>query len=660
MNVGSRLGTGAIVLLPGALTVYLSFNAGGFFPDTTAFAAILLAGALIARISLAATPFAGFSRPFAVAAGALALFAGWTLASAAWSDAPGRALVEFDRALLYLLAIVLFGSLPRSTDRARTMLWGLAAGIVVVSAAGLVTRLLPDVWPISETIADNRLSYPLTYWNSLGLLSAIGAVLCFHLTSNTSEPRAARVLGAAAIPLLATTVLFTFSRGAIAAGAVGLVAYVAIARPRALVSALIAAGPPAAVALVAAYHADLLATLDPTSTRAVAQGHDLALVVALCIAAAAALRGLLLLLDARLLPRDPRRRSLARPAVVVPVAAMLLLAIALDLPGAVGRQYDQFVQTGNVGNSADLRSRLTDPANNGRLDEWDVALDGFAKAPAIGQGAGTYQVQWAEHRPIVLSVRDGHSLYLEVLNELGLVGMALLLIAVLSILGALAVRARGADRTLYAALLAGGLVWGLHAGIDWDWEMPAVTLWLVAAGGAALAATAGGSRLVRPPHPVVRCAAAVACFVLAVVPALVMVSEARLDSSVTAFERGDCAGSVRAADSARAALAQRPQPYEMIGYCRLQQGRIAEGIAELERAAERDPRNWEYRYELAVARGAAGLDPRPDAHLAKALNPLDSEVNDAVRRFRTSDRVTWKRQARSLLRGASPFYLSDR
>src|SRR6266545_1453148 len=137
MNAGSRLANGALVLLPGALTVYLSFNAGGFFPNTDAFVAILLAAALIVRVSLASAPFAGFSRPLAIAAGCFALYAGWTLLSGAWSNAPGRALLEFDRALIYLLALVLFGSLPRSTPRVRMMLWGLALGIVVVGVAGL-------------------------------------------------------------------------------------------------------------------------------------------------------------------------------------------------------------------------------------------------------------------------------------------------------------------------------------------------------------------------------------------------------------------------------------------------------------------------------------------------------------------------------------------
>ena len=134
------------------------------------------------------------------------------------------------------------------------------------------------------------------------------------------------MLGAAAVPLLVTTLYFTFSRGAIAAGIVGLVAYVAIARPRALLSGLLATGPAAAIAVVVAYDADLLATANPTRPAAVDQGQDVALVVALCVVGAAAVRALLLKLDPSIRLRwDPveasrrllaggRGRSRGRPA----------------------------------------------------------------------------------------------------------------------------------------------------------------------------------------------------------------------------------------------------------------------------------------------------------------------------------------------------------
>src|SRR5205823_4251055 len=98
------------------------------------------------------------------------------------------------------------------------------------------------------------------------------------------------------------------------------------------------------------------------------------------------------------------------------------------------------------------------------------------------------------------------------------------------------------------------------------------------------------------------------CFGIAIVPGLVMASQTRLDQSATAYARGDCAAAVRAADSARSVLSQQPQPYEIAAYCRLRQGRGREAVGALERAVGLDPRNWEYRYGLAVARGATGLD----------------------------------------------------
>ena len=56
----------ALFALAPALIVYLSFNAGGFFPSAPGFAAIVFALALILRTTLAARPFEGFSRTLAV------------------------------------------------------------------------------------------------------------------------------------------------------------------------------------------------------------------------------------------------------------------------------------------------------------------------------------------------------------------------------------------------------------------------------------------------------------------------------------------------------------------------------------------------------------------------------------------------------------------
>ena len=72
-------------------------------------------------------------------------------------------------------------------------------------------------------------------------------------------------------------------------------------------------------------------------------------------------------------------------------------------------------------------------------------------------------------------MRDTHSLEFEVAAELGLVG----LLALALMCGGVAVTARRAlarHGPLAAGAAAALVVWFLHASIDWDWEMPAVTL----------------------------------------------------------------------------------------------------------------------------------------------------------------------------------------
>jgi hypothetical protein len=68
----------------------------------------------------------------------------------------------------------------------------------------------------------------------------------------------------------------------------------------------------------------------------------------------------------------------------------------------------------------------------------------------------------------------------------------------------------------------------------------------------------------------------------------------------------------------------------------------------MRRAVDRDPRNWEYRYGLALVRGSAGLDPRAPAREALRLNPNEPRAREAVRRFRTDEPRRWRREARRL------------
>src|SRR5436305_8168532 len=95
MPMLARLGNGALSLLPGALTVYISFNGGGFFAGTPALMAVIVSAILILCILLAPDPFAALHWRLALAAGAFGLFALWALVSSGWSHSPARPLLAF-------------------------------------------------------------------------------------------------------------------------------------------------------------------------------------------------------------------------------------------------------------------------------------------------------------------------------------------------------------------------------------------------------------------------------------------------------------------------------------------------------------------------------------------------------------------------------------
>jgi len=206
------------------------------------------------------------------------------------------------------------------------------------------------------------------------------------------------------------------------------------------------------------------------------------------------------------------------------------------------------------------------------------------------------------------------------------------------------VRTRGRERPLYAAIFALTLMWALHAVVDWDWELPVVTLWLFAAGGAALASPPGPF-VVRLP-PALRGGLVAGCVVLGLTPALVAVSQTRLVESVEAYEQGRCDDAAAAARSSISALGNRPEPYEILAYCNTRSGRYRQSMAMMGEAIERDPENWEYRYGLALVRAAAGRNPRRPLGQARKLNPRASILSLAEKRFRTRDPRRWRRAAR--------------
>jgi hypothetical protein len=191
---------------------------------------------------------------------------------------------------------------------------------------------------------------------------------------------------------------------------------------------------------------------------------------------------------------------------------------------------------------------------------------------------------------------------------------------------------RGPNRMVYAALFAAGVAWAIHAGVDWDWEMPAVTAWFFAIGGTALA----GRAAKRPPTPMGdrgRIPIAAALLVVAVTPALLMLSQYRLQSAARSFDKGSCRAATHDAVSSINVLANRPQPYQIVGYCDLDSGRVQEAVAAMKKAVEQEPRSWEYHFGLAIAQGYAGTDPRPEMAVAARMNPREDLVKQGTSEY---------------------------
>jgi hypothetical protein len=278
------------------------------------------------------------------------------------------------------------------------------------------------------------------------------------------------------VPLLLGTYL-TYARGALAALALGMVVLLALApagREQLRAIVLIVAGGGVAALLASNLHG--IKSLELGQEGNTQDGLImLGVLVALsALVAIAVLRAPRLRLPAFELPVSRPRLVLATSVLVV-VAAGVTVAAFDGKPNVTSPQ-----------NSAD-------PARLGSVDTnryryWEVALRSFADNPIAGLGSGGFAVAWLKEKDRVDKSGDAHSLYLETAAELGVVGLALLSMF-LGGVAAAAMKLARIDRGAATGVLAGLCAWACHAGLDWDWEMPATTLPALLLAAAAIAWT---------------------------------------------------------------------------------------------------------------------------------------------------------------------------
>jgi len=238
--------------------------------------------------------------------------------------------------------------------------------------------------------------------------------------------------------------------------------------------------------------------------------------------------------------------------------------------------------------------------------------------PWLGSGGGSYGRYWLQERSGDLPARDAHSLELETLAELGPLGLALLLgaLAVPLVAG---VRARG--HPLAPAALGAYVAFLVHSAVDWDWEVPVVTL-------AGLACAAALLLIARPETPAFRApAGSVALVAILGAAAFVgLVGNRSLDAASDLLDLGRYESAESEAERAARWAPWSSEPWRLRGEAELAAGEIVQARATFREGLSRDARSWELWLDLGLASDGHAAR-RAFAHAA-ALNPHSPELRE--------------------------------
>jgi hypothetical protein len=632
---------GTVLLVAVAYTALTLAN-GGSSQRLTAAATIgvwlaVAAGALARAWSLRSVPRA------AVASGAcLAGLGVLTALSMIWADDAGRAFVAFVRATGYLgLFTLVVLSLPKSGMRA--WLAGLALGLTVVSALSLGSRFDPSLLGTGDhnlgaalPAAQGRLSYPIGYWNGLAACLAAQSLLLVWFGARAAT-RLWRAVAVGLLPLPVLALYLTSSRGGFAAVVAGGLVLLVVERERVVLLAGAALGAAGGAALIV-FANPRGAFIDGLANQAARdQGLEVGLVTLLCVVVVGAIR---YLLDGPLLELGRRRVPwrIAAPALV----AVALVTVVLIDPEA---------HVHDAHNTGPGSGHLLSAGGSNRSRYWEAAVDAFASKPVTGIGAGNYVLYWNAHPEMALPVVNAHSLYLEMLAELGVVGLLLVLgfLAIAAVAGWKARRGNPEAAAALAVLAAGALT----AGLEWTWQIPAAFIPALAAVGLLTAAPsealAGGALRIREGSS---SAFGLGIAIIAIAwasiwaAAIVLITDLKLDASQSAAARGDLAA---AADNARDAASVQPwspEPRLQLALIDELAGDLKAGRAEAGLAIDRasgDWRPWAVAARIDARRGrlpAAGVELFSAAQRSPVplpnefVNPVEHEAHQERRKPR--------------------------
>ena len=518
-----------------------------------------------------------------------------------------------------------------SRSAAAWLFGGIVAGGIAVGLWVLVSMLSGH-----DVFVAGRLHEPLGYINGQGSFFVLMLWICLGAAESRARPIASG-LGMAGGVLFAGLGVLSQSRGVGLAmlGSALVVLAVLPGRVRRF----------GAILLVAAFVAVAWSTLtgvfgaaDAAAARDAAHSAALAILVGAIVLGVAWGVACGAVASTRPGPGAVRlnRACAALAAAVVAIGLAGAVVKAGPLKSKVRTQWHAFTHLDPAGqpSATAARTRLLSGGGN-RYEYWRVAFDSWRAAPVAGNGEGSYASTWYRKRRITESIRQPHSLALEVAGGTGLLGLAGLAVALAGVgLGAARrrrdVHASALARALVVAAVGTFATWAIHTQVDWMHLLPGVT-GIGLAGGAWLAATRGdGSG--RVPWAV-RGVLLLLVFVATVLVVRQGIADHERDTARNDLPRAPAA----ALDEARRSLdfdgtSVESRWIEAAALARFHAAAPSDAV--LHEAAREEPDNfvtWTLIGDLATRRHRR-REALAAYRRASALNPLDAGLRASVRR----------------------------
>jgi hypothetical protein len=624
---------------------WLAYEDGGSGLTARSVLAIGAWWALIIGVGFGLLPRARVDRAVIVVAALLAALAVHTFASTFWASDPAGAFNEFNRVALYL---GLFLLVSLSVRRHELGWWadGLALGLSAVGAVALVSRLFPDLFSsrgLPEFLPNTatRLSFPVGYWNGLAFLMAMTLPFCLR-GALTAQTRLRRSLAIFPAPILAAVIYLTSSRGGVAAAIVAAVVFLAATNRRwEAAGALLAAGLGAGAAIAVLVPRTELVNGPLDSSTAHAQGRVAALLILVSCVVAVAAYGL-----GTVALAGRRPPSLLAGRIVIATGVLAIVATVFALHPV--RRFEEFkripsVSAAGTSNEDFVRAHLLSGNSSGRWQFWASAIDEFETAPVRGRGAASYEAWWAQHGSFTYFLRNAHSLYLEVLGELGLIGLALLVAALVAGLVAgvrRLSRASPGERPTMACFISLFAAFAFGAAVDWVWQITVVAGLGIVGLALSISSTARLQPASAPAQARERhlrfaagTLAVISSWLVICAQAIPWLASIKLADSQAAVRRGEGDAAFVAAADARRIQPWAASPYLQLALVDEASGRLAHARRWIEKAIARDDDNW--RLWLVAARLATKAGDIEAAarslQRAAALNPRSPLFSDLGR-----------------------------